>query len=67
VENPLRPTVAPDLGPDFALIETMLWTPAGGIAHRARHLARLAHSARHFGITPCGVDAALAGICSDTA
>jgi 4-amino-4-deoxychorismate lyase len=67
VENPLRPTLAPDLGPDFALIETMLWMPVGGIAHRERHLSRLARSARHFGITPCGVDVALAGIGSDAA
>lgn len=62
MENPLRPDLDPDsdpdLGPDFALIETMLWTP-GGIRHRARHMARLARSAKHFGIAPVGVDAAL--------
>ncbi|MFX0540697.1 aminotransferase class IV family protein [Roseovarius sp. S4756] len=55
MENPLRPA----LGPDFALIETMLWMPGGYIRHRARHMARLGRSARHFGITPVGVEAAL--------
>ncbi|MFX0544053.1 aminotransferase class IV family protein [Roseovarius sp. S1116L3] len=55
MENPLRPP----LGPDFALIETMLWTPEGGVRHRARHMARLGRSARHFGIAPAGVEDAL--------
>lgn len=51
--------------PGFALIETMLWTPEGGIQHRARHMARLARSARHFGIAPVGVEAALNATCGE--
>lgn len=38
--------------PEFRLIETMLWTPGSGIARRDLHLARLAQSARRFGIAP---------------
>jgi para-aminobenzoate synthetase/4-amino-4-deoxychorismate lyase len=37
------------LDPGLELFETMLWTPAAGLAHRERHLARLAASAAHFG------------------
>jgi 4-amino-4-deoxychorismate lyase len=55
VESPLCPSA----DPDFALIETLGWTPGAGFAHRARHLRRLARSARYFGITPRGVAAAL--------
>lgn len=63
MENPLRPPVEPD----FALIETMLWVPKTGIAERARHMARLARSARYFGITPIGVSAVLNEITADSA
>jgi para-aminobenzoate synthetase/4-amino-4-deoxychorismate lyase len=35
--------------PDFELLETLLWTPAGGYHLLARHLARLAASADYFG------------------
>ncbi len=58
MENPL----CPPADPGFALIETMLWTPGGGIAHRARHMARLRRSSRALGITPRGVDSALNGV-----
>ena len=34
--------------PDFKLLETMLWTPAGGIHLLERHLARLRDSADYF-------------------
>lgn len=34
---------------DFELFETMHATPAAGVRHRARHLARLAASAAYFG------------------
>ncbi|HEY9039992.1 MAG TPA: aminotransferase class IV family protein [Roseovarius sp.] len=61
MENPL----CPPADPGFALIETMLWMPDGGIALRARHLARLHRSARAFGIRPQGVEAALAAIEGD--
>ncbi len=62
MENP----VCPPAGDDFALIETMLWMPGSGIAHQARHMARLARSARHFAIVPVGAAAALADITADT-
>ncbi len=65
MENTLRPAEKLT-DPAFALIETMLWSPNAGIAHRARHMARLARSARHFGIVPIGVEAALASICATT-
>lgn len=55
MESPLYPPA----DPAFALIETLGWTPDAGFAHRARHLRRLARSARHFAITPQGVEAAL--------
>ncbi|MEB8388114.1 aminotransferase class IV family protein [Rhodobacteraceae bacterium KMM 6894] len=55
MESPLCPSV----DPDFALIETLGWTPDAGFAHRARHLRRLTRSARHFGIMPRGVPEAL--------
>ncbi|PVA11400.1 4-amino-4-deoxychorismate lyase [Pelagivirga sediminicola] len=60
MENPL----CPPADPGFALIETMRWTPGGGIAHRARHMARLARTARALGITPRGVSSALDAITS---
>ncbi|WP_203228033.1 aminotransferase class IV family protein [Roseovarius dicentrarchi] len=63
MENPL----CPPADAEFALIETMLWTPGDGIAHRARHMARLRRSARALGIVPHGVDAALDGISGDSA
>ncbi|MFD0859236.1 aminotransferase class IV family protein [Roseovarius aquimarinus] len=65
MEDTLRPDLTPPPGPDFALIETMLWTPEGGVRHRARHMARLARSARHFGIDPGGAAALLDGIAGD--
>jgi len=34
---------------DFRLLETMAWTPDGGVELRDRHLTRMAGSARHFG------------------
>ncbi len=34
---------------DFRLLETMAWSPDGGVALRERHLDRLAASAGHFG------------------
>ena len=34
--------------PDFALLETMLWSPSQGIVLLERHLYRLADSARYF-------------------
>ena len=34
---------------DFQLLETMAWTPDGGVELRDRHLTRMAGSARHFG------------------
>nr|WP_303626534.1 aminotransferase class IV family protein [Roseovarius sp. M141] len=43
----------------------MLWTPGIGIAHRARHMARLRRSARALGITPQGAESALEGITAD--
>ena len=52
---------------DFRLLETMAWTPAGGVALRARHLARLVSSADHFNIEldlPA-IDALLDGIEAD--
>ncbi len=35
-------------GPEFSLLETMLWTAADGYALRERHLERLAQSALYF-------------------
>jgi len=35
---------------DFRLLETMAWTPEGGVHLRERHLARLGSSADHFDI-----------------
>ncbi len=35
---------------DFRLLETMAWTPEGGVSLRGRHLARLKSSADHFDI-----------------
>ena len=61
MESPLCPSA----DPDFALIETLGWTPEGGFAHRARHLRRLARSARHFCITPQGIEAALDAVNAD--
>jgi len=58
MEGPLRPPPADD----FRLIETMLWTPGGGVHRRARHLARLVHSAARLGIAPRGVERALDGV-----
>ena len=34
---------------DFRLLETMAWTPDGGVELRDRHLTRMAGSAQHFG------------------
>ncbi|HEY5910227.1 MAG TPA: aminodeoxychorismate synthase component I [Verrucomicrobiae bacterium] len=34
--------------PEFDLLETLLWTPAGGFALREEHLGRLADSAAYF-------------------
>jgi len=68
VEDPVRTAIAPHpelAEPGFALIETMLWTPEDGIMHRARHMARLARSARHFGIASVGVAAALDSVTGD--
>lgn len=61
MESPL----CPPTDPGFCLIETMLWTPEGGVQHRARHLRRLARTARDFGIAPHGVDAALDAVRAD--
>lgn len=61
MENPLCPPA--DRG--FALIETMLWAPGAGIAHRPRHMARLRRSARALGIVPQGVDPALDNVTGD--
>ncbi len=36
--------------PGFALLETLLWRPDSGYALLDRHLARLAESARYFGV-----------------
>ncbi|GAB4198266.1 MAG: aminodeoxychorismate synthase component I [Roseiflexaceae bacterium] len=36
--------------PSFALLETLLWQPGSGYALLDRHLARLADSARYFGV-----------------
>ena len=44
---------------DFELFETMRATPGGGVRHRARHLQRMAASARYFGF-PWDVAAAQA-------
>ncbi len=38
-----------DPGPPFALLETMLWCPRGGITLLEKHLARLTASADFFG------------------
>lgn len=35
--------------PDFALLETLLFTPAAGLRHFDRHLARMSRAARYFG------------------
>ncbi len=61
MENPLCPLA----NAGFTLIETMLWTPGGGIAHRTRHVSRLRRSARALGIVPHDVDATLDGITGD--
>ncbi len=47
MESPLRPP--PD--PGFRLIETFGYAPGKGCAHLALHLARMARSAREFGIS----------------
>ncbi len=52
-------TLCPPADPGFRLIETMLWTPRGGVRHRGRHVRRLARTARRLGIVPQGVDAVL--------
>ncbi|MCZ4354328.1 aminotransferase class IV family protein [Roseovarius aestuarii] len=62
MESPLCPSA----DPAFALIETLGWTPEAGFAHLDRHLRRLARSARHFGISVKGVDAALSGVIAQT-
>ena len=56
MENPLRPPA----DPGFRLIETFRWEPGKGVIHRDQHLARLEHSAARLGITPVGVETALA-------
>ncbi|MBK5910046.1 aminodeoxychorismate synthase, component I [Rhodothalassium salexigens] len=43
------PTAERDEAQDFALIETMVWTPADGIALLDGHMARLRASAHHLG------------------
>ena len=55
MEDPLRP---PD-DPGFRLIETVRWTPEGGIRHRREHLARLGRSADALGISPEGLEVAI--------
>ncbi len=49
------------LDPGFELFETMRWTPGQGVAHRARHLARLAASAAQLGFAfePGAAEAAI--------
>jgi para-aminobenzoate synthetase/4-amino-4-deoxychorismate lyase len=44
------------LPPPFQLIETLAWTPAGGLLLLERHLRRLAESAEYFGFA-CDPDA----------
>lgn len=60
MESPLCPSA----DPGFCLIETLGWSPGTGFAHRDRHLRRLARSARHFAITPQGVESALNAVTS---
>ena len=42
---------SPAHGPDFCLLETMLWTPDQGVFLLGRHLDRIADSAEYFGFT----------------
>ncbi len=53
MESPLRP---PD-EPDFRLIETLAYRPGQGVVRKDGHLARMARTARAFGI-PFDPDAA---------
>ena len=46
MESPLRPPAEPD----FRLIETLAFRPGQGFIRQDRHLARMARSARAFGI-----------------
>ncbi len=52
---------------DFRLLETMAWTPDGGVHLRERHLARLGSSADHFDIDidMPAIDTLLDGIDAD--
>ena len=52
---------------DFRLLETMAWTPDGGVALRSRHVDRMAASADHFGFEfdAAAVDALLDGVDAD--
>nr|WP_309502087.1 aminotransferase class IV family protein [uncultured Roseovarius sp.] len=61
----MEDTLCPPADPGFRLIETMLWTPQDGVQHRARHLRRLARTARRFAIVPRGLEAALAAVRGD--
>ncbi len=47
---------------DTRLIETMLWTPEGGVHRRERHLARLARSAARLGYVLPKANAVLDGV-----
>ena len=47
--------------PDFALLETMRWTPTHGIGLLERHLSRLAASAAYFDV-PLDLDAVRAAL-----
>ena len=44
-----RTLTSPVNEPDFALLETMLWTPDEGVFLLDHHLRRMAESARYFG------------------
>lgn len=61
MESAFRDGIAPGL----TLFETVRWTPAEGVHLRARHLARLAGSARRLGIVPRGVEAAMNAVSGD--
>jgi para-aminobenzoate synthetase/4-amino-4-deoxychorismate lyase len=52
---------------DFRLLETMAWTPEGGVALRRRHMDRMAASADHFGFEfdAEAVDGLLDGVAAD--
>ncbi|MQQ07948.1 4-amino-4-deoxychorismate lyase [Epibacterium sp. SM1979] len=68
MESPLRGPKHHIPDPEFQLIETFGFYPDTGVPHPHLHMARLANSARHFGITfdPQGFTTLLAELTSET-